>query len=62
MQVICVHYPPLFFQALHGDLKAYLENRSKKYVHMQIQEVSGHINIKGDYVSIVEEWLQDKGF
>jgi Mitochondrial large subunit ribosomal protein (Img2). len=29
---------------------------------MQIQEVAGHINIKGDYVSIVEEWLQDKGF
>jgi hypothetical protein len=53
---------PLFFQALHDDLKVYLENRSKKYIHMQIQEVSGHINIKGDYVSIVEEWLQDKGF
>lgn len=48
--------------ALHDDLKVYLEKRSKKYVHMQIQEVSGHINIKGDYVSIVEEWLQDKGF
>lgn len=48
--------------ALHDDLKKYLEDRSKKYVYLQIQEVSGHINIKGDYVSVVEEWLQDKGF
>lgn len=61
-EVILCTYLPFFFQALHDDLKIYLENRSKKYVHMQIQEVSGHINIKGDYVSIVEEWLQDKGF
>jgi hypothetical protein len=50
------------YQALHDDLKKYLEDRSNKYVYLQIQEVLGHINIKGDHVSIVEEWLQDKGF
>jgi hypothetical protein len=43
-------------------LKKYLEDRSKKHAFLQVQEVSGHINIKGDHVSIVEEWLQDRGF
>lgn len=57
-----VYLTYLIFQALHDDLKKYLEERSKKYVFLQIQEVSGHINIKGDHFSIVEEWLQDNGF
>jgi hypothetical protein len=59
---ICSYFVSFYYQALHDDLKKYLEDRSKKYVYLQIQEVSGHINIKGDHVSIVEEWLQDKGF
>jgi hypothetical protein len=59
---ICCYFVLFYYQALHDDLKEYLEDRSKKYVYLQIQEVSGHINIKGDHVSIVEEWLQDKGF
>lgn len=63
MSLICnIYLTIIFFQALHDDLKKYLEDRSKKYVQLQVQEVCGHINIKGDYVSIVEEWLQDKGF
>ncbi|XP_069684356.1 large ribosomal subunit protein mL49 [Periplaneta americana] len=48
--------------ALQDDLKCYVEKRSGKYISLQVQEVAGHINIKGDYVRIVEEWLQDKGF
>ena len=53
-------YP--FLQLLQDDLKSYLEKRSGKYVHLQVHEVCRLINIKGDYVSIVEEWLHDKGF
>jgi Mitochondrial large subunit ribosomal protein (Img2). len=49
-------------QLLQDELKSYLEKRSGKYIHMQVHEVCQHVNIRGDYVRIVEEWLQDKGF
>ncbi|PSN51700.1 putative 39S ribosomal protein L49 [Blattella germanica] len=51
------------WNALQDELKSYLGKRSGgKNIYMQVHEVCRQINVKGDYVNIVQEWLQDKGF
>nr|CAD7206966.1 unnamed protein product [Timema douglasi] len=47
--------------ALESDLKKYLL-KSNKHITTQVHEVCGQINIRGDYVTQVQQWLLDKGF
>ncbi|XP_012264333.2 probable 39S ribosomal protein L49, mitochondrial [Athalia rosae] len=46
---------------LEADLKKYLEEQSGKRVATQIHEVVGQVNVKGDHVIRIKEWLDKKG-
>ncbi|XP_063229363.1 large ribosomal subunit protein mL49 [Bacillus rossius redtenbacheri] len=48
--------------ALGEELKSFLAKENNKLIQIQVQEVYGHINIRGDYVTQVYNWLLNKGF
>ncbi|XP_063977482.1 large ribosomal subunit protein mL49 [Diachasmimorpha longicaudata] len=48
--------------ALHAELKQYLFEATNRPIGSQILEPSGVIKFRGDYVSLIKEWLTKKGF
>lgn len=47
---------------LEQDVRNYLENLNGKKVQTHINEVSGEIQIRGDQVSNIKGWMDEKGF
>lgn len=47
---------------LEQDVRNYLENLNSKKVQTHINEVSGEIQIRGDHVSNIKGWMDEKGF
>lgn len=48
---------------LESDLKKHLEQFKKRnIVSSRINELAGVVVFRGDFVSIVKKWLEEKGF
>ncbi|XP_031849251.1 mitochondrial ribosomal protein L49 [Nomia melanderi] len=47
---------------LEAELKQYLETATNKIIGIRINELTGEIKLRGDYVSLVKEWMHSKGF
>jgi large subunit ribosomal protein L49 len=47
--------------ALEADLRAVVEKRLQKRINTRVNEMSGQIELRGDFVTIVEEFLQKRG-
>lgn len=47
---------------LETELKEYLEKNVKKPVGVRINELSGEIQFRGDYVNLIKVWMNEKGF
>lgn len=48
--------------ALQPELKQYLENVTGRPMGMRVNEITGQIKIRGDYVNRVKDWFYSKGF
>nr|XP_033342492.1 probable 39S ribosomal protein L49, mitochondrial [Megalopta genalis] len=47
---------------LEAELKTYLQNATGKNVGICINELTGIIKFRGDYVALIKRWLDSKGF
>jgi large subunit ribosomal protein L49 len=50
---------------LEEELKNYLESKSTKYyknIASRVNEMTGQIRFRGDYVEMVKHWMTTKGF
>lgn len=47
---------------LHKELKHFIKNETTKSPGVKINELSGEIKFRGDYVMLIKKWLEDKGF
>lgn len=48
--------------ALESELRKYLEQRTNKVIGVRVNELIGEIQFRGDHVSLVKKWLDEKGF
>lgn len=48
--------------ALAEELRDFLEDYTDRKMAIRVQEFSGQIWIKGDYVNLIKDYLVDKGF
>uniref|UniRef100_A0A0A9XNZ5 Large ribosomal subunit protein mL49 n=1 Tax=Lygus hesperus TaxID=30085 RepID=A0A0A9XNZ5_LYGHE len=48
--------------ALEEDLRSYIKEQSGREIGMRIDELSGNVFIRGDFVYHVTEWLKSLGF
>jgi large subunit ribosomal protein L49 len=48
--------------ALENDLRLLVEKRLQKRINTRVNEMSGQIELRGDFVTIVEDYLKKKGF
>lgn len=47
---------------LESQLKKYLGDKTGKAIGVRVNELIGEIKFRGDYVSLVKDWLDKKGF
>jgi len=48
---------------LEKDIGNYLKKKyPEKMIRTHVQECAGYINIRGEYVDDVKEWVKSKGF
>ncbi|XP_043252386.1 probable 39S ribosomal protein L49, mitochondrial [Colletes gigas] len=47
---------------LRTELKKYLEENTGKHIGIRVNELSGQIQFRGDYVTLVKKWCDSKGF
>lgn len=48
--------------ALESELKQYLQEKACRPIGIRTNELLGQIVFRGDYVDIVKEWMDEKGF
>ncbi|XP_076669868.1 mitochondrial ribosomal protein L49 [Andrena cerasifolii] len=48
--------------ALESELRTYLEKQTNKVIGVRVNELIGEIQFRGDHVSLVKKWLDEKGF
>ena len=48
--------------ALESELRKYLEKQTNKVIGVRVNELIGEIQFRGDHVSLVKKWLDEKGF
>ncbi|XP_003700570.2 mitochondrial ribosomal protein L49 [Megachile rotundata] len=58
-----------FIRRIHGDiwqlkseLVKHVSETVKKPIGVRVNELTGEIRLRGDYVTIVKKWLDEKGF